>query len=51
MIDDPQDVFACPASIITILANSDRFVDCYSLFWGHGVICIVVEPQVSFGRF
>ena len=50
-IDDLQGVFACPASILTVLANSDRFVDYYSLFLGHGVICIVVEPQGSFGRF
>ena len=33
-IDDPHAVFACPASILTVLVNSDRFVDYYSLFWG-----------------
>ena len=38
-------MFACPASILIVLANSDRFVDYYSLFLGHGVICIVVEHQ------
>ena len=45
MIDDPQGVFACPASILIVLASSDRFVDYYSLFLGHGVICMVVESQ------
>ena len=45
MIDDPQGAFTCLSSTPTVLANSDCFVDYYSLFWGLGVICIVVEPQ------
>ena len=45
MIDDPHGAFTCPSLTLTVLANSDCFVDYYSLFWGLGVICIVVEPQ------
>ena len=45
MIDDPQGVFTCLSSTLTVLANSDCFVDYYSLFWGLGVICKVIEPH------
>ena len=45
-INEPHGVFACPASILTVLVNSDRFVDFYSPFWGPKVISIIVEPKV-----
>ena len=47
-IDDPHGVFACPASILTVLVNSDRFVDYYSLFWGLGVISTICELRGAF---
>ena len=45
MIDDPMSAFTCPSSTLTVLANSDPFVDYYSPFWGPETISIVVEPQ------
>ena len=45
MIDDPQGAFTCPSTTLIVLANSDCFVDYYSLFWGLGVICKVIEPH------
>ena len=47
-IDDPHGVFACPASILTVLVNSDRFADYYSLFWGLGVISTICELRRAF---
>ena len=35
----------CRSSTLTILANSGRLVDYYSLFWGPGVISTIDEPQ------
>ena len=45
MIDDPHGAFTCPSLTLTVLANSDCFVDYYSLFWGLGVISTIDEPQ------
>ena len=45
MIDDPQGAFTCPSTTLTVLANSDCFVDYYSLFWGLGVISTIDKPQ------
>ena len=45
MIDDPWGAFTCPSSTLTVLANSDRFVNYYSPFWDRKAISIVIEPQ------
>ena len=34
--------------LLTVLADSGRFLDYYSLVWGPGAISIVVEPQGAF---
>ena len=38
----------CRSSTLTILANSGRLVDYYSLFWGPGVISTIDEPLGAF---
>ena len=40
--------FMCRSSTLTILANSGRLVDYYSLFWGPGVISTIDEPLGAF---
>ena len=42
---NPGGAFMCRSSTLTILANSGRLVDYYSLFWGPGVISTIDEPQ------
>ena len=37
----------CRSSTLTILANSGRLVDYYSLFWGLGVISTIDEPKCA----
>ena len=44
MIDDPHGAFTCPSLTLTVLANSDCFVDYYSLFWGPRVITTINKP-------
>ena len=38
----------CPSSTLTVFANSGRFVDYYSMFWGPGVISMINEPRGVF---
>ena len=47
-IDEHQGAFTCRSSTLTILANSGRLVDYYSLFWGPGVISTIDEPLGAF---
>ena len=42
---NPGGAFMCQSSTLTILANSGRLVDYYSLFWGPGVISTTDDPQ------
>ena len=42
---NPGGAFMCRSSTLTILANSGRLVDYYSLFWGPGVISTIDEPK------
>ena len=45
---NPGGAFMCRSSTLTILANSGRLVDYYSLFWGPGVISTIDEPLGAF---
>ena len=45
---NPGGAFMCRSSTLTILANSSRLVDYYSLFWGPGVISTIDEPLGAF---
>ena len=43
---NPGGAFMCQSSTLTILANSGRLVDYYSLFWGPGVISTLTNLWV-----
>ena len=45
MVVEPQGVLTCWSSTLAVLADSGRFMDYYSPFWGPKVICMVVELQ------
>ena len=43
---NPGGAFMCRSSTLTILVNSGRLVNYYSLFWVPKVISMVVNPKV-----
>ena len=45
---NPGGAFMCRSSTLTILVNSGRLVDYYSLFWGPGGISTINEPWGAF---
>ena len=45
IVVEPQGAFTCRSSTLSVLADSGRFLDYYSLFSVPIVISIVVEPQ------
>ena len=44
-IDEPRVAFTCRSSTLTILVNSGRLVNYYSLFWGPGVNSTIDETR------
>ena len=48
MIEEPQGAFTCRSSTLTVLADSGRFLDYYSLFWGPGVISTIDKRRGAF---
>ena len=47
-IDEPRTCVYVSSSTLTILVNSGRLVNYYSLFWGPGVIFTINEPRGAF---
>ena len=46
--NEPCGAFTCRSWTLTVLADSGRFLDYYSLFWGPGVISTIDEPRGAF---
>ena len=42
---NPGGAFMCRSSTLTILVNSGRLVNYYSLFWGPGVVSMIDDPR------
>ena len=45
MVTKPQCALTCKSLIPAVLADSGRFLDYYSTFWGPEAILMVAEPQ------